>query len=218
LHLCLLKTKIFQQTNFSSVFSASGGIFLNYRLNKKWVIQSGLSYSWSNSILDPSESYAVKNNNGNIQFRVNTISGYGYLQPSSPSSPNVGDSVLTDKAYSKLHYLTIPLNASYRVSLKRFTLLGGAGVTFNFLTDATVETKILGSPFDQHESVVTLYGLKKINYGILLKAELQYKINSDWGISLIPCFKNALSPINIHSVLSTYPYNFGIGLGVNYRF
>jgi hypothetical protein len=201
-----------------SVFSASGGVFLNYRLKKRWVIQSGLSYSWSNSILDPSESYAVKNNNGNIQFRVNTISGYGYLPPSSQPAPNVGDSVLTDKVYSNLHYLTVPLIASYRINLRRLGLLAGVGVTFNFLTDATVETKILGSPFDQHESMVTMNGLKKINYGILLKAELQYNINSNWGISLIPCFKNALSPINIHSALSTYPYNFGIGLGISHRF
>lgn len=201
-----------------SVFSASGGVFLNYKLNRKWVIQSGLSYSWSSSILYPSESFAVKDNNGHVQFKVNTISGYGYLSSSSQVVPGVGDSVMMDRVYSNLHYLTVPLIASYGINLKRFTLLAGAGVSFNFLTSATVGTRILGSPSDHQESVVAMHGLKKVNYGVLLKAELQYNINSNWGVSLIPCFKNALSPINIRSDLSTYPYNFGIGLGIRHRF
>lgn len=201
-----------------NVFSASVGIFVSYKLKKRWIIESGLSYSWSSSILDPSESFAVKDNNGNIQFKVNTITGYGYLPSSSSAVPNVGDSVLTDKVYSNLHYLTLPLMAAYGINMKRFTLLAGGGVTFNFLTDATVETKIKGPSYDPHESVVTMYGLKKINYGILLKAELQYNLNSKWGVSLMPYFKNALSPINIRSALSTYPYNFGIALGISHRF
>ena len=201
-----------------SVFSASGGVFLDYKVNRSWVIQSGLSYSWSSSILEPSESFAIKDNNGNVQFKVNTVSGYGYLSPSSSVAPGVGDSVMMDRAYSNLHYLTIPLIASYRVQLKRFTLLAGAGVSFNFLTSATVGTRILGPPGNHQESVVAMRGLKKINYGVLLKAELQFNINSNWGVNLIPCFKNALSPINIHSDLSTYPYNFGIGLGISHRF
>lgn len=201
-----------------SVFSAAGGVFLNYKLNRRWTIQSGLSYSWSSSILDPSESFAVKDNNGNVQFKVNTVSGYGYLSSSSPVAPGVGDSVMTDRVYSNLHYLTIPLIASYTTSFKKFTLLAGAGVSFNLLTSATVGTRILGSPGDHQESVVAMHGLKKVNYGVLLKAELQYNINSNWGVSLIPCFKNALSPINIHSDLSAYPYNFGLGLGISHRF
>ncbi len=200
-----------------TVFSASGGILLNYRWKRRWVIQSGLSYSWSSSIIDSSKSYAVKVDNSNVQFRINTISGYGYLPSHSSIAPNVGDSVLTDKAYSKLHYLTIPLITNYEFKRKRFSLLVGAGVTINFLTGATLETKIYSSSFSQNEPVVAMNGLKKINYGILLKAELNYRINSKFGIDLIPCFKNTLSPINIHSALSTYPYNFGIGLGIRYQ-
>ena len=199
-------------------FSASGGILINYRLNRRWNIQSGLSYSWSSSIIDPSKSYAVNDNYGNVHYRINTISGYGYLPSSSSVAPNVGDSVLTDKAHSRLHYLTIPMIVSYGFKLHRFTLLAGAGVTFNILARATVESKIHVSSNNQNESIVTLYGLKKINYGILLKTELQYQFDSNWWINLIPSFNNALGPINIHSAFSTYPYNFGIGLGISHRF
>ncbi len=200
-----------------NVFSASLGVYVNFRINKKWLIQSGVSYSWSNSIIDSSKSFAVVDNSGNIQFKLNTISGYGFLQPTQSLSPVVGDSIYTAKAYSQLHYLTIPLIVSYRIPMKRFSLLVGAGVSVNFLTSARVETNIYGPGIDQ-ESVISLKGLKNINYGIIFKADLEYHFSNVWGINIIPCFKNALSPINIHSALSAYPYNFGLGAGITYRF
>jgi len=201
-----------------NVFSASIGIYINYRIKKRWFIQSGLSYSWSNSNIDSSKSFAVLGNNGSVQYKFNTISGYGFLQPLPTIQPSVGDSVFTAKAYSQLHYLTVPLIISYSIPLKRFSLLIGTGISFNILTGATVETKIYGSNFTQDESAIPMKGLKKINYGFLLKADLEYHINSKLGIDLIPCFKNSLTPINIHSALSAYPYNFGIGAGISYRF
>jgi hypothetical protein len=201
-----------------NVFSASIGIYLNYRINKRWFIQSGLSYSWSNSNIDSSKSFAVLGNNGSVQYKFNTISGYGFLQPLPTIQPNIGDSVFTAKAYSQLHYLTVPLILSYRIPLNRFSILIGSGVSFNFLTGATVETKIYGLNFTQNESAIPMKGLKKINYGFILKADLEYHINSKLGIDLIPCFKNSLTPINIHSALTAYPYNFGIGAGISYRF
>jgi hypothetical protein len=201
-----------------TVFSASVGTYLNYRINKRWVFQTGLSYSWSSSHIDSSKSFAVKDNTGNVYFKMNTISGYGYLKTPAAAPPNPGDSVLTDKAFSQLHYLTVPLILSYRVPLKRFTLLAGAGVSINMLTSAQVETKIYGPNVSQDESKIPIKGLKKVNYGMILKADLGYRINSRLGIDLISSFENALSPINMHSALSTYPYNFGIGLGVSYYF
>jgi Outer membrane protein beta-barrel domain len=201
-----------------NVFSASIGIYINYTFKKRWVLQSGISYSWSSSNIDSSTSYAAKDNNGNVQFRLNTISGYGYLQPSSLVQLNIGDSVSTAKAYSQLHYLTIPLIISYNFPMKRFSLLVGGGVTFNMLTSATIETKTYGSVYPEKEYTVNMLGLKKVNYGILIKADLEYQVNSKIGIDLIPCFKNTLSPINLQSAVSSYPYNFGIGIGLNYRF
>src|SRR5450432_91962 len=201
-----------------NVFSASVGFYLNYKINKRWVIQSGISYSWSSSIIDSTKSFAVEDNSGNVQFKLNTISGYGYLQTTSPLQPAVGDSVLTAKSKSQLHYLTIPLILSYKIPLNRFSLLVGAGISVNFLTGASVETEIYGSNFKEDESTIPIKGLKNINFGIIIKADLEYHINSTWGINLIPSFKNSLTPINILSALSAYPYNFGIGAGISYKF
>ncbi|HXB30751.1 MAG TPA: outer membrane beta-barrel protein [Puia sp.] len=203
-----------QQRN---VFSASAGVYFNFKVNKNLTIQSGVSYSWANSYLDSSKSYAVKDYEGNIQFKLNTNTGYGYLKPSSVVPPNIGDSILTAKTYSQLHYLTIPLVLSYNISMKRFSLMVGGGVTFNIKTSGMLETETYGPGYPEKEYNVNILGLKKTNFGMILKADLQYHINSRIGIDLIPSFKNTLGPINLPGALSAYPYNFGIGLGVSYR-
>jgi hypothetical protein len=201
-----------------NVFSASVGLYINYKISKRWVLQSGISYSWSKSNIDSGTSYAVADNHGNIQYKLNTISGYGYLKPTSLTQPNVGDSVFTAKSYSQLHYLTIPLVISYRIPLNRFSLLIGTGVSFNMLTGSEIETKTYGHGDPEKEYVVNMMGLKKTNYGILVKADLEYHISSTLGIDLIPSFKNTLSPINLRTAVSAYPYNFGLGIGLSYRF
>jgi hypothetical protein len=149
---------------------------------------------------------------------MNTISGYGYLQYPPSLLPNVGDSILTGKAISRIHYLTLPLILSYRFPLKRFSMLLGAGISFNLLTKAYLETQIYGPNLMGEETATTIKGLKSLYCGIILKADLEYQINNRLGVNLMPTFKNSLSPINIHSALSAYPYNFGLGLGMSYHF
>jgi hypothetical protein len=97
-------------------------------------------------------------------------------------------------------------------------LLVGGGVTLNIKTSGTLETRTYGPGYPEKEYNVNILGLKKTNFGMILKADLEYQVNSRFGIDLIPSFKNTLGPINLPGALSAFPYNFGIGLGVSYRF
>jgi hypothetical protein len=202
-----------------NIFSASVGMYMNYKINKKWMLQTGISYSWSRSIMDSSQSYAEKNAAGDFAFKLNTGSGFSFLHTPSFIVPMVGDSIATAKTHNELHYVTVPLVLSYRIPFRRFIFLAGAGMTFNVLTNATLETDIYGANFKQNESEIPLRGLKKINFGLLVKAEIQYRVTSKTAVSLIPSFKNTLGPINLNnSSLQAYPYNFGIGAGIVYLF
>ncbi|HET7003609.1 MAG TPA: outer membrane beta-barrel protein, partial [Puia sp.] len=148
-----------------NIFSASVGLYVNYNVNKKWILQTGISYSWSRSIMDSSQSYAERNAAGDIAFKLNTASGFSFLHTPSFIAPMVGDSMATAKTHNELHYITVPLVLSYRIPFRRFTFLAGAGMTFNVLTHATLETDIYGANFKQNESEIPLRGLKKINFG-----------------------------------------------------
>ena len=199
---------------YNSLVSASAGILVGYQLTKKWLLQTGLLYSWSSSLGDPTTAYAVTDNNGNTKYLLNTVAGYGYLPSSSPA----GDSVKTDQSSSRLHYLSIPVIASYAFYNKRFTFLAGAGLIGNFLTGATVTSRIEGGPTPQPESIVTMYGLRKINYGLLFKAEAKYAVRAGWSLDLMITSKNALTAINTNANYSTYPYYIGVGLGITHSF
>jgi hypothetical protein len=201
-----------------NILSRSAGIYLNYKLSRKLVLQSGLSYSWSNNSIDSANSYAVKGDNGVIQFKFNTVSGYTYLDPPASAIPIVGDSISTAKSYTQLRHLTIPLILSYKIPIGRFSILAGAGLTFNLLTSASLETVVYGHNFKQNESQIPIRGLKKINVGVLVKTELDYHFLNRWAIEIIPSFRNTLSPVNLNSSVSAYPYNFGIGAGIRYLF
>jgi hypothetical protein len=199
------------------VFSASVMVLVNYKLSENWVIQTGLGYSWAKSHASPTTSYAV-NNNGEIKFQVNTLSGYGYL-PASPSAPaQVGDSVVTEHSTTRLQYLNAPFILSYALHFKRLTLLPGMGFSLNLLTGATLETKLQSASYNQQDYIVKMYGLKRFSYGVLLKTELGYAVDRHWSIDMMVSFKNALTPINLHTVVATYPYNLGIGAGIRYGF
>jgi len=198
----------------TAIFSASGGLLVGYRMTKRWKLQSGRIYAWSKSISDPTTAYAVAGNNGATKYQFNTPTGYGFL----PSSVATGDSVRTDKSSTRLRYLSVPIIASYIFNTKEFTVLAGAGVIGNFLTSAKVATTIEGTSGQQPESIVTLYGLRKINYGLIFKAEVQYAVRANWSLNLMVTSKNALTSINSNGRYLTYPYYIGLGLGITHTF
>lgn len=201
-----------------TMFSATVGVLVNYSLSRHWLLQTGLAYSLSESNIDSFATYAKKGDNGNIEFRLNTVSGYSFLNSPSSATPEIGDSVHTNGTHSHLKYISIPLIVSYRIPMKRFSALIGAGATFNVLSSAVVETDIYDANFSKHEAWIPLNGLKKTNFGVIVKAEFSYQIEKRWNINLLSSFKNTLGPINLNSAISAYPYNFGVGLGVTYQF
>jgi hypothetical protein len=199
------------------VLSSSAMILINYRLSENWVFETGLGYSWAKSHASPTTSYAV-NNNGEIKFQVNTLSGYGYVPASSSAPAQVGDSVAIEHSTTTLHYLNAPFILSYAFHFKRLTLMPGIGFSLNLLTGAALETKLTSTFYSQQDYIVKMYGIKRLNYGLLLKTELGYAIDPHWSLDMVASFKNALTPINLHTLVATYPYNLGIGAGIKYSF
>jgi hypothetical protein len=63
-----------------------------------------------------------------------------------------------------------------------------------------------------------MYGLRKINYGLLFKAEAKYAVRAGWSLDLMITSKNALTAINTNANYSTYPYYIGVGLGITHSF
>jgi hypothetical protein len=201
-----------------SDLSASLGVLLGYKIDNNVTIQSGIIYSSSNININPTKIYAEKDNAGMIKYRYNTSSGFGFIMPSFSASPAVGDSLFANGANHTLHYISMPLIAKFKLGNKKITFYPGVGVTFNFLTKATLTTDVEDRFNRETEYITKLESIRKIGYSLLLTPEIQYQLSKKTGLSAIPYFKYSLGAINKGNVVKTYPYTFGLGFGAVYKF
>jgi hypothetical protein len=205
-------------TRERSDLSFSYGLLLGYKAGNKITIQSGVIYSSSEISIAPTKIYAEKNNIGTIKYRYNTSSGYGYVLPSFSNSPAVGDSLVADGANHSLHYISIPFIVKYKLGNGKLSFNPGAGITFNFLTKATLTTDLVDRLNRETEYISKLEGIKIITPGIIITPEVQYQLSKNFSISATPYLKYSLGPINKDNVVKTFPYTIGLGVGGVFKF
>jgi hypothetical protein len=63
-----------------------------------------------------------------------------------------------------------------------------------------------------------LEGIKTFNWSLMGDVSLDYLVNKKMSVSLRPSFSYALSPISSTDDVETFPYSFGLGAGITYRF
>jgi hypothetical protein len=198
--------------------SYSGGILIGRQMNKRWMIQSGLVYSYNAIGISPKKLFALQDPGGEIAFKYITSSGYTYLKPGLGAPPAIGDSLITAEGKHTLQFVRIPAMIKYSTAKNKFSFKPGAGIEMNFLSSAKVETEIVHSSNEEIVLIKKLEGAKSFHLSVVADAEIQYRVNKKLGISLHPSFRYALTPITENNVVETFPYSFGIGLGLSLKF
>ena len=61
-------------------------------------------------------------------------------------------------------------------------------------------------------------GLKKMNYGFLIGAGVQYNMYNDFGIFIEPMFRGSFTSITQNTNVNSYPYSLGLNLGFSLHF
>ncbi len=199
-------------------YSASGGVLVDFRLNNKWTLQSGLTFSHTEIAIDPSIIYAQPDDNGSVKYRINISSGYGYLVPSFQPLPSVGDSAQVTATAHKLQYLGIPVAVKYNITGGRIGIAPAAGLSFNFLTRGKLETEIQKGPNHETDVLSNIEGLKTVYISGQAGMLAEYKVSGRWSFILMPSAKFALSSINKSGVVKSYPNSLGIAAGLKISF
>jgi hypothetical protein len=195
-------------------FSSTYGIMADYKINKHWGLKSGITLSNTNIVTDPEIIYAQPDNNGNIKYRINTSSGYGYILPSFSSNPVAGDSLYAFTSTHSLQYIGIPMSATYSITKNKFLFGLRAGVSANYLTQAKLETTVEKGFDNSVETVNNMQGLKKIYFSGLAGIDVNFQLNKKLSIAFAPTFCFALSSINKNAPVNSYPMTFGSSVGV----
>ena len=198
-------------------FSSTVGALVDYNLSKYWSLQSGLTYSNTNIIVQPKTIFAQSDNAGSIKFRINTSSGYGYVLPSFSNNPIIGDSLYAFSTTHTLNYINIPLALKYTISKGKFSFNVMAGFSTNILTKGIIETTLAKDFNNETQLVNELHGLKKIYFSGLAGLGVDYKLNKKIALSFAPTFRFALNSINKDAPVKSYPNTFGLVLGLKIR-
>ena len=197
--------------------SFSTGLLLTRQLKNGWSLQTGLIYSNTQIGISPQKLYALQGPAGDVAYKYITSSGYAYIKPAFGSPPVVGDSLTTTSAKHTLQFVSVPIVIKHSFGKNKLTITPGAGMEANFLTSAKLETEIQDASNIENISINKLKGTKSFYWSVTAEAEIQYRVNKKISVSLRPSFRYAVSPITKNNVVETFPYSFGLGLGIKCR-
>lgn len=198
--------------------SFSTGMLVTRQLTKRFALQTGLVYSYTSIGISPQKMYAMQDPGGDIAFKYITSSGYAYIKPGLGAPSAMGDSIITTEGKHTLQFISVPAVIKYTFTRNKFSFAPGAGIEVNLLTSAKVETEI-ERPFSPEIVFINkLNGAKSVHWSFVADAEFRYRVNKKLSLNIRPSFRHAMSPMTENNVVETYPYNFGLGLGMTYRF
>jgi len=198
--------------------SFSVGLLATRQANEKWAWQTGLVYSRTAIGINPQKIYALQDPAGDIAYKYISSSGYTYIKPGFGAPPLFGDSILSTEAKHSLDEISIPIVIKYTIGKNRFLLLPGAGIEANFITSSKLEIEIEDAANHETVFINKLSGTKSFYWSLVADAELRYNINKKISFSVRPVFRYAISAITENNVVETFPYSFGTGLGMTYKF
>ena len=197
--------------------SYSVGVMITRQFSKHIGVKSGVIFSNTAIAILPQEIYAELHN-GQIAFKYITSSGFGLIKPGFGPQPSLGDSIKSAEAQHNLQVISIPLSVSYRIDSKKFSIIPSAGLSANYIASVTVKTEVSDALNRETVNITGLDGMRQFYTGFVADLNVQYSIKNNLAVNLIPSFKYALSPITKNNVVKTFPYNFGLGAGLTFKF
>lgn len=194
------------------------GLRLAYNLSDKWALQTGCSYSEYSYNIKPTVVYAQSQETGQVGYSIITSSGTVFI-PYSAGPTHIGDSMKV-KGSSSRGYISIPLQVKYNIyKSSKFCFYVDGGFSVNLANYQETQLHWLNTALQEGDvSVQNIYGLNNIQYSYNFGLGMAYIIRKRLSIYTEPYLDGSFTSINKNTPVSTYPYFFGWGFGITYRF
>ena len=196
-----------------SQFANSFGVLAGYKINRNWIIQSGVMISNRVTGIDSKTIYARPDRNGNVNFRLSCFTGPSYIPLKSGIHPAPGDSTIVS-AKNALRYISIPIVLQYRITKGRLSISPGAGIGANFLLINKIES-IINTANGYQASVTNTGGLRSAYFNSFLTLNAAYKIGNRIAFSFTPVAQVGLSSITQDGPVKTMLNSFGFEAGMS---
>lgn len=196
----------------------SFGLAVELPVSKKWGIQSGITFLNKKINIEPQQIFAKMDNDGTVKYEFNCSSGYSLITPKTGTSPVVGDSISASASTNTLRYIGIPLAITYHFRIGKFGISPVLGASMNVLVKQKIETGLnYGSSYDK-QTISNIEGLKPRYYNGFGGISLDYQLGKRIMANITPTANFALSSINQHATVRSYPNNLGVSAGIKIKF
>jgi len=194
------------------------GIRLAYDISRKWSIQTGAYYSEYTYNINPTIIYPQQQENGQIGYSITTSSGTVFL-PNSLVPAKLGDSIKV-RGSSSRGYISIPLQAKYKFKTgAKLNLYADGGFSVNIAKDRQTTIHWDNTALQEGDlSVESIYGLTTVQYSYNFGLGAEYLMGKGLSIYVEPFVDGSFTSINKNTPVITYPYFFGMALGITYHF
>lgn len=220
----------------SGIWSVGGGAKVNFAMNKKLAIQTGIVYNRFGQDLNTGGGRAGLMNADASPFLDDKLSSNetsypsvtsaGPIQLSGGSSLLMADPLPYDitsanyNSYSSsadliqsFKAIEIPLLMRYNLIQKRVSMFVSGGLSANMIVGNGVYDQSKGN-----KKIGEIDGIRATNFSSQFSFGLEYRLNSKIQIGVEPSLKYYLNSINTSSQYQYKPYSIGIFTGVRYDF
>ena len=213
------------------------GMHMGIDLNKKWAIETGMSYFNLDIVNERRKRFFFNSNNevlnsdGLLESFVaaENINGLGssdnelvFVRNSSDFIPNGTQITATVGSSSNINHLEIPLILNYKLIDRRFLINIRAGLVWNHvvnhnskLNDVVVDNPML--VFNRGE-IGPLNGIRQHTLSYELGFGVEYRFNKHWSLTLAPTYQNGITPhIEFNNGTQLILEKSGVFMGIKYK-
>jgi len=206
----------------NGMYSFSGGLDVEYKIEKKWSFLSGLVFSRIGQVNE--DIIAMQYEGDKYNYYISTSIG-----PIDINSQEILDEVpdasvredstgnllyFNSNIYQNFEYLEIPLVFKYRVFDKRLALHLAGGLSPGLMVNNTAYFQFEETDYyvDRSEEFYPVI------YNSIVGIGLDYALKSNLHLSFTPSFKYSLNSIRKDHSIQYHPYSISLYTGISYSF
>lgn len=208
----------FAENSKSYQTSMSYGVGLQYALNNKWTVRTGINalnfeYNTNNIV------YYYSSNNTGLENVNENGTGIGIVieNPNAKDIAYNGGDVVTTRYKAninhRINYIEVPLELSYKIVNKKFGVDVIGGVSSIFLNDNRVSLISAESNLNIGEA----NNLNKLHFSTNLGLGLRYNFMKNLQANMEPMFKYQINTYNGNAG-NFKPYFIGVYSGISFSF
>lgn len=208
------------------------GLFVDYRLGKRWSLRSGLGYKEQRRPLGGDFVFAYTLDNSQMNALGHSVSPYSYYDESynisistvianalsnGPDGLEPGELFEMDfDVYQQTLYVSVPLWLTYQMGGQRLSYHMRAGLVWNGLMEASSKVRYLSFSFSQlyYQGHAINDGSVQVGY---LDAGLGYGIDYRLGRHF-SLYADGVMYKSVTPIFDRQPFSMGFGAGLKYDF